>query len=302
VLAIAAMALTACGSDFTGVKLTMVTGNASGVYYKLGGALADAWTAQLGVAHPQVVATAGSVDNLERLRTGQADVGFSAADAAFDATLANRPRKLRALARMHDDYLQVVVRADLPAHELAGLKGLRVSIGEPGSGVEFIAKRLLGSAKISSDTDLVTRQLGLGDSLTAMRDGTLDAFFWSGGVPTPGVTNLAESIPLRMLDLSAVLPVLRKQYPVYGSATLPASAYGLPGGPITTLVVRNFLLATDAMSDDVAEALVRGIFLAQPQLQKANSAARSIEIRSAIETTPVDLHPGAARYYRSVKV
>ena len=105
-----------------------------------------------------------------------------------------------------------------------------------------------------------------------------------------------------MLDLNDVLSKFRQQYPVYGSATLPASTYNLQSGPVITLVVRNFLLVHENMPDDVAEALVRQLFEGQPELVKAHSAARTIEQRSAIETSPVPLHNGAMRYYREAKV
>jgi len=305
VLALAALAMTGCGAGFDHVKLTMAAGSDTGVYYKLSTALADGWTRDPGIPRPQVVSTAGSVDNLERLRTGQAQVGFSAADAAEDGQAAPGGHRLYALARMHDDYLQVAVRADVPATKLADLRGLRVSVGAPDSGVRLIAERLLRSADIPPD-ELKVRYLDLNATTDAMRAGELDAFFWSGGVPTAGVTTLASTVRIRMLDLEDVLPGLRGQYPVYGSATLPASAYELPGGPVTTpvttLVVRNFLLVTDAMPDDVAEALLRGLFRAQPDLVAASPVARSIEVRSAIETTPLPLHPGAKNYYRDVKV
>ncbi|MEU6155482.1 TAXI family TRAP transporter solute-binding subunit [Actinosynnema sp. NPDC047251] len=306
VLALAALSVTACGDDFDQVKLTMVAGSDTGVYYKLSTALADAWTRNPGIPRPQVVATAGSVDNLERLRTGQAQVGFSAADAAEEAQADTSGHRLYALARMHDDYLQLAVRDDVPATKLADLKGKRVSLGARDSGVKLIAERLLRSADISPTEDLQPRYLDLNATTDAMRDGALDAFFWSGGVPTTGVTTLATTVKLRMLDLDDVLPNLRRLYPVYGSATLPASAYELPGGPvtkpITTLVVRNFLLVTDAMPEDVAAALLRGLFQAQPELVAVSPVARSIEVRSAIETTPLPLHPGAKSYYRDVKV
>ncbi|WP_281262211.1 TAXI family TRAP transporter solute-binding subunit [Umezawaea tangerina] len=304
VLALAAMALSACGNDLSALKLTMASGVEKGVYNRLSMALADAWTEQLGIEHPQVVSTNGSVDNLGRLRTGQANVGFSQADAAEEAAGTPGQHKLYALARMHDDYLQVVVRADLKVNRLADLKGLRVSIGSSTSGVRLIADRLLKSAGISPDADLRVQHLDLNDASAAMLAGNLDAFIWSGGLPTAQVTQLAQSVKVTMLDLSDVLTKLRADFPVYGSAELPASAYNLPGQdePITTLVVRNFLLVTDAMSDDAAEALVRGLIEAQPRLEAASLAARSIEIRSAIETTPIPLHPGALRYYRDVKV
>ena len=292
--------------DFDQVELTMAAGSDTGVYHKLSTALADAWTRDLGIPRPQVVVTAGSPDNLERLRQGTAQVGFSAADAAEEAQGNTSGHQLFALARMHDDYLQVVVRADVPATKLSDLKGRRVSLGARDSGVRLIAERLLRSADISPTEDMDVRYLDLNATTDAMRDGALDAFFWSGGVPTTGVTTLARTVKIRMLDLKDVLPGLRSRYPVYGSATLPASAYELPGGPVTapvtTLVVRNFLLVNDTMRDDVAAALLRDMFKAQPELVAASPVARSIEVRSAIETTPLPLHPGAKAFYRDVKV
>ncbi len=291
----AATVLTGCGSTLEDVKITMATGSEGGVYYTLGNALADVWRGRLGIVRPQVVATPGSKDNVLRLVNDQAQVGFSQADALEGVEGAS---KLRALARMHDDYLQVIVRNDLPATRLDQLAGLRVSIGARDSGVEIIARKLLKSKNV------VPQELNLNvdDSAQAMREGKLDAFFWSGGLPTASITRLTRDLGVRMLDLRDDLPDFREQYPVYGSATLPASTYNLASGPVTTLVVRNFLLVSASMPDDVAEALVRQLFEGQPDLVKAHSAARTIEQRSAIETSPVPLHDGAMRYYREAKV
>jgi TRAP transporter TAXI family solute receptor len=291
----AATVLTGCGSTVTDVKITMATGSEGGVYYSLGNGLADIWSGRLGIVRPQVVATAGSTDNVTRLVNNQAQVGFSQADAVEGVEGASR---LRALARMHDDYLQIIVRADLPVTTLAGLSGLRVSIGADESGVRIIARKLLQAENVTPQEV----NLGLDASAQAMREGRLDAFFWSGGLPTATITGLTKGLGVRMLDLKDVLSTFRQRYPVYGSATLPASTYNLQSGPVTTLVVRNFLLVTESMPDDVAEALVRQLFEGQPELVKAHSAARTIEQRSAIETSPMPLHNGAMRYYRETKV
>ncbi|MET9229738.1 TAXI family TRAP transporter solute-binding subunit [Lentzea sp. NPDC003310] len=291
----AATVLTGCTSTVSDIKITMATGSEFGVYYSLGNGLADVWSGRLGIARPQVVRTDGSRDNVLRLVSNQAQVGFSQADALEGVPGSE---KLRALARMHDDYLQVIVRADLPVTKLRELSGLRVSTGATGSGVEIIANRLLKAANVTPQAV----SLGLDDSAQQMQEGKLDAFFWSGGLPTPSITNLTKGLGVRMLDLKDDLPQFRQQYPVYGSATLPASIYNLQSGPVITLVVRNFLLVQESMPDDVAEALVRQLFEGQPDLVKAHSAARTIEQRSAIETSPVPLHNGAMRYYREVKV
>ncbi|GAA3851506.1 TAXI family TRAP transporter solute-binding subunit [Saccharothrix violaceirubra] len=304
-LALVVLSATACSVDFSTVRLTIAAGGTAGEYYALGKALATEWERSPGVARPAVDVTDGAVDNLGRLRTNRAQVGFAQADAAAaigTAQVMAGEHRLYALARMHDDYFQLVVRADLPVHKLADLRGLRVSTGAAVSGTRFIAELLLDVAGIDPDTDLQVRHLDLESGKNAMVAGTLDAFFWSGGVPTKTITDLAGVVGLRLVDLADVVPRMVERHPVYGWATLPASSYPIPGGAIKTLVVRNFLMVNDTVSDDLAEALTRGLFAAQRTLAEVSPAARSLDTRSAIETTPIPLHPGATRYYRDVKV
>lgn len=286
-----------CEQRFDGTRLTITTGSRGAVYDQLGTALAAAWAANLGFT-PDVLPSAGSGQNLARLLDAGADVGISAADAAATRAAAPGGEHLQALARMHDDYVQVVVPASSRITKPADLRGLRVSVGSDDSGVRLIADRLLAALGLSGETDLDRRGLAIDDAADALARNEIDAFFWSGGLPTEQVTALAQRIPIRVVDLSDVLPALSRQYQVYQAATLPASAYRLPG-PVTTLLVPNFLLATDRMADPVAEALTRGVFAAQPALAAANRAARSIDVRSGIETVPIPLHPGALASYRS---
>jgi uncharacterized protein len=292
-----------CGGRFGGTRLTLGTGGSQGVYYTLGGALADAWHDELRLAErPAVRTTAGSVDNLQLLAAGAVDVIFSTADVADTALTAPGPprRAPRALARIYDDALQVVVPADSPITRLADLRGRRVSVGATDSQVIVTADRLLSAAGLSAQHDLSATQLGIDESIIALRYGTIDAFFWSGGLPTGGLSALAGARPIRLLDLSPVVPAIRASYPVYDVGTVPAAMYGIPE-PVTTLFVRNFLLVAAEMPDELAGALVAGMFAAQDRLVAANPAGRAIDTRSAIGTQPVPLHPGAERFYRSAK-
>jgi TRAP transporter TAXI family solute receptor len=305
-----------CASRFTGVRLALATGGTQGVYYNLGNALADAWQAQLGLdARPAVLATAGSVDNLDRLASRRADVAFSQVDTAADQlarTPADDPRSPRALTRIYDDVVHVVVPASSPVATLADLRAARVSVGAPDSGVRVIAERLLavaGLSRLSTDpavaglspaTDFQALQLGINDSVEAMAGGEIDAFFWVGGLPTRGVTTLAQTLPIRLLNLEDLITPVRAAYPVYAAGTVPAQSYGIPD-PITTLLVRNFLVVRAEMPDDVANALVDGLFAAQEQLAAASPAALTIDLRAAIGTQPVPLHPGAERFFRGEK-
>ncbi|GEL24394.1 C4-dicarboxylate ABC transporter substrate-binding protein [Pseudonocardia sulfidoxydans NBRC 16205] len=298
-----AAVLSACTSAWADVRLTVAAGATQGVYYTLGGALADVWRDHLSLAvRPEVLSTEGSGQNLALLAGGRADVAFSQIDTAADALAATPtgPRSPRALARIYDDATQVVVRADSPYRALADLRGARVSIGAENSGVTPIAQRLLRGAGLDPDRDVQPATLGINDSVAAMRDDGIDAFFWSGGVPTVGVATLATTVPVRLLDLHDVLPRVRGAYPVYSTGTVPAQTYGIPD-PITTLLVRNVLVVPAAMPDDVAAALVDGLFAEQPRLAAASAAALTIDARAAIGTQPVPLHPGAERFYRSTK-
>lgn len=291
------LVLTACTAAFDGVKLRIAAGNSGGVYYKLAQTLATAWQSGLGIDRPEVLPTQGSPDNVARVLAGQAEVAFVAADVAADDY--RRHPGLAALARIHDDYLHVVVRADSAIRSVAQLRGHRIAIGSPASGVEYIAKQLLDAAGLTGAVTTTTPRV-LDDSVKALLNGEVDAFFWSGGLPTPTLVDYNLRGSLRLLDIADLMPKMQTASPVYGTATIPASTYNQPV-PVTTLVVPNFLVVPKSMRDDVAEALVRGLFDARNQLAGANPAALSIDVHPGIETQPIPLHPGALRYYRAQK-
>jgi TRAP transporter TAXI family solute receptor len=229
-------------------------------------------------------------------------VGFCAADVAVDGAVDGaRPRHpLQALARVHDDAIQVVVPAESPVRRLADLRGRRVSVGARNSGVLVIAPRLLAIVGLTAERDLSASMLGLGDSVVALERGEIDAFFWSGGVPTAGVEALAARRPVRLLDLTEEVVGLRARYPVYDVTTVPARTYGLPD-PVTTASVRNVLLVTADMPVARAETLTRVLLEGRETLAQADPAGRAIDPRAAIGTQPVALHPGAAAAYRGLK-
>ncbi|WP_300013858.1 TAXI family TRAP transporter solute-binding subunit [Pseudonocardia sp.] len=300
----AAALLPSCSSPLADVRLRIATGSASGVYFQLGTALARAWQAELRFTrHPEVLNTAGSVQNVAMLAAGEADVVFSQADAAASGLAglaADDPAAPRALARIYDDVLHVVVPADSPITTVDDLRGARVSVGATNSGVALVAGRLLDAAGLAT-ADLRAVQLGLDGSAAAMAAGQIDAFFWSGGLPTPAVRELAEGLPIRLLDLDAdgVLTAVRARYPVYAPGTAPAQIYRGVTVPVTTMLVRNYLLVDAALPDDLAAALVRVLFEEQAMLSEAGPSTMTIDPRAAISTQPILLHPGAERYYRS---
>nr|WP_232327908.1 TAXI family TRAP transporter solute-binding subunit [Kibdelosporangium sp. MJ126-NF4] len=289
------LVLTSCTSVTAELRLTIATGFPGGVYNKLGNALATEWSRQMGMPRPTILPSEGSPDNIGKLTAGQADIAFSAADAASDS----RNDRFSALARIYDDYLHIVVRADAPIETVADLAGKRIAVGAANSGVKKIADRVL---EITGVVAAERHELGLQASADALKRGEIDAFFWSGGLPTDEIVQLSKIESIRLLDMSTLMSKIRKKFRYYGTATIPLSMYRLAKTvPVTTLTVPNLLMVTDRLSEDAAKALTQGIFVARRELAATTTAANAIDIRSAVETQPIPLHPGARDYYRDEK-
>jgi uncharacterized protein len=287
-------ALPACGSAFAGVRLRIATGSTAGEYFRLGRALAAVWQERLGLtALPEVLPTNGSPENVSLLATGAAEVAVSQLDVAADRTGQS---SLRALAAIYNDALQIVVPAASPIRTVADLRGRRVAIGSESSGVMYVALRVLAAAGLTGENDVRRLRLDLAGSVTALRGGEVDAFFWVGALPTRTVDELAATLPLRLLDLEPLLDALRERYPVYTPGTVLAGTYRIDD-PVVTLQVRNVLLVDAKLDTALVEAMTGAVFAEQQRLSDATQAARTVDARSAILTQPVPLHDGALRWY-----
>ncbi len=236
-----AVTLTACGgdrgndADADGGRLSIATGNTTGVYYQLGGGYARLIGQNVPGWSATAEATGASVENIRRVVAGDSDIAFTLADSAADAATGKNsfdaPQPIRALARIYSNYTQVLVRSDAGVKTLADLKGKAVSTGSPNSGTEVIALRLLAAAGLNPDQDITRQKLSLPETVQAMKDGTVKAMFWSGGLPTSGVTDLITSLKdgVQFLDLGTELPELQAEYgDVYQAATIEPSVYGTP--------------------------------------------------------------------------
>ena len=278
-------------------QITIATGNSTGVYYALGGGLASLISAN---TTPKATAaeTGASVQNIQQLVAGEYDVAFSLADTAADAVRGQGaftgPQEIQALARIYSNYTHVVVQRSAGVRTVADLRGKRVSTGSPKSGTEVIANRLLQAAGLDPERDIQAQRLELGKTIDAMKDGSIDAFVWSGGLPTGGVTDLFTSAGDRVefIDISDLLPKMKEVNPVYAEGAIPASAYGTPSD-VSTIVVPNLLLVrTDFPANDAC-AITRLMFDKKADLEKVHPAATELDPRVAADTAPVELAPGS---------
>ncbi|WP_029138330.1 TAXI family TRAP transporter solute-binding subunit [Nakamurella lactea] len=300
-----ALLLAGCGpSPRSSRPIVLATGDTKGVYYSYGIEVANALAFELGGVTIEVRSTSGSVDNLQRIARGTADLAIVAADAALDAASgrANFPAPVSfdGVARLYDDFIHLVVPADSPIRSVTDLPGHRLSLGSPGSGTELIAGRILETAAVSIDP-ADNLHLGINECILAMSQGRLEAFFWSGGLPTVGVTELAATTPIRLIDIGGLSAGMRTLAGLsYRSATVPARTYGIPE-EITTIAVPNYLVVARNMSEDLVFGFTEGLFRHRDEMAQRVSAIGKLDIGRAIYTAPIELHPGALRYYRSTR-
>lgn len=279
-------------------SLPIATGAPDGVYYRYGQRLAYWLQHRLDRVRPSVDSTTGSVENLHRLSSGRDLLAFVAADAAGAAASGQGGRPtIGALARLYDDYIHLAVARAAPIKSIGDLRGRRVSLGAAGSGVEIVARRVLSAAGLHP----IPVHLGLEDSITALRAGRIDAFFWSGGLPTAGVMQLARLMPTRLIPLDTLAPVIsRRNGPYYRAATIPQGTYeGVDAVP--TLALANYLVAPTTLDDGLVYRVTDTLIRKRDAVAEGVPSAESLNVRDAIQTGPLPLHAGALRYYRSIK-
>ncbi|WP_063780975.1 TAXI family TRAP transporter solute-binding subunit [Nonomuraea sp. SBT364] len=301
VVAVAAL-IAGCGGG-PGNRLSIATGGTTGVYYVYGGGLASQLSNNIANTQATASVTSASIENIKLLATGKADIGFSQSDTAADAVNGTgsftEKQPVKALARIYDNYAHVVVAPGVTAEKVADLKGKTVSLGPPNSGTQVVARRMLEAAGLNPDSDISKQQLSINESVQAVKDGTIDAFVWVGGLPTAGVVDLATSKPdMKMLDTSDVLAGMQAKYgKQYVGLDIDMDVYKLTGS-VKTVGIANVLLVPDSMNEQLAYDITRTLFEKKAELAKVHPEAEKLDRALAQQVEPVALHPGAARYFK----
>ncbi|MDT4988703.1 MAG: uncharacterized protein QOI74_2797 [Micromonosporaceae bacterium] len=286
-------------------RLFVATGNTSGVFYQFGGGYADLISQYLPGYEARAEPTGASGDNVARIVSGDMDVALCNGDTAADAAIGHgayqgKPLPVRALARLYRNTMQVVVRGDQNIHAIADLRGKRVSTSTLNSGTDVLAGRMLEAAGLNPDSDIRRLRLSLSETVNGMRSGTVDALFFTGGLPTPGITDLIDSAPGKfvVLPTAALLSALQSKFgQAYTEAPIGKAVYHTPAD-IDTIVVPTMLLVSATMPDDLAFQLTRLLFVHQSELAKVHPEGANFDLANGPKTDPVPLHPGAVRYYR----
>jgi TRAP transporter TAXI family solute receptor len=309
-LALAAVALGAMiggGALAQQQNIAIATGGTGGVYYPMGGGMANVLSKHLPGVQATARVTGGSVDNLKLVGTGQSEVAFTMVDAARDALkgedkFKGNPVELRTLMVLYPNRMHVVSVEGKGIEKMSDLKGKRVSTGSPGSATEVMAFRVIEAAGLDRDKDMKRERLGVAESTNALKDGKIDAYFWVGGLPTAAVTDLGATpgVKLKLVDHSDVVEKMNAKYGgIYSEGVIPAKTYPGQDKDNKISVVQNILVADAKMPDKQVYDIVKTLFEKRDEVALAHGEAKAIVLDTQNKkNTTIPWHPGAEKYFK----
>ena len=309
----AALAISGAASAQEKYSLSIATGGTGGVYYPIGGGMANILSKYVPGMQATAEVTGGSVDNLKLIATGKPYIAFSMADAGQDAYRGEDKFKgtkvpLRTLMILYPNRMHVVTIEGTGISKMADLKGKRVSTGSPGSATEVMAFRVIEASGLDKDRDITRERLGVAESVNAIKDRKLDAFFWVGGLPTAAVTDLANTpgIKIKMIDHGDTVDKMNKKYgQLYVHDTISTATYKGMDADNKIATVWNILVSNENLSDKTAYAIVKTIFDHKADLVAVHKESENFTLENQkASASPIPFHPGAMKYFteRGVKL
>ena len=283
--------------------INVLTGGTSGVYYPLGVALAKVYSDNIEGVKTQVQSTKASVENIKLVTQGRGEIGFAlgdsvkaAAEGNAEAGFPEKVEKLRAIAAIYPNYVQVVASKDSGITDLEGLKGKALSVGAPASGTELNARAIFGAAGMSYDDLGKTEYLPFAESVELIKNRQLDATLQSAGLGVASIRDLAASLPITVVAVPA--SIAEKLGAPFQAVEIPAGTYDGQDEAVPTLAITNILVTSSDVDEELAYQMTKQMFEHLGELTAAHNAAKAIDPKTAAKNLPVPLHPGAERYYK----
>jgi len=285
--------------------LTIGTGGSSGPYYTIGGAMAKVFKEKLGY-NASVQSTGASVENVNLLKAKKIDLAFAMSDVVSFAYNGQENFKetgaikdLRAMSGLYLNYVQIVTLKDRNIKSVADLKGKRVGVGAPNSGVEVNARMVLNGHGITYD-DIKPDYLSYAEAIEQLKNNAIDAAFVTSGLPNATVIDLmttkdVEIVPIQAADIDK----LAQQFPFFVKAEIPAGTYKNEQ-PVPTAAIRNIMLIRADLSEEQAYKITKTFFENMDAFREAHSAAKEIDVKEAGKDLVIPLHPGAEKYFKEV--
>ncbi|HJV95727.1 MAG TPA: TAXI family TRAP transporter solute-binding subunit [Albitalea sp.] len=303
-LAVAAVALGLVAAAHAAEFINVLTGGTSGVYYPMGVALSQVFGRAMPDVKASVQATKASGENLNLLQAGRGEIAFTLGDALSDAWkgdaesgFATPLKKLRGLAGIYPNYIQIVASADSGIKTLADLKGKRISVGAPKSGTELNARAVLKAAGLAYKDFAKVEYLPFGESVELMKNRQLDVTLQSAGLGVASLRDLSVATKIVVVEVPADV-VAKVGDPAYQPAIIPANTYEGQTRDVPSIAIQNFLVTHEGVSADTVYKMTKALWENLDALAAAHAAGKSVKKENALKGMPLPLHPGAEKYYR----
>jgi TRAP transporter TAXI family solute receptor len=294
------------------VRLSIATGGTGGVYYPLGGGMANIISKYIPYTEATAEVTTASVDNCRLVGAGKAELALIMADTGWDAYQGRAQFKekipLRTVAVLYPNNMHVVTIEGKGIEKVTDLKGKRVSTGAPGSGTEVMALRVIEAYGLDPTKDMTRDKLGVSESAGALKDRKIDAFFWVGGLPTAAVMDLGATpgVKIKLISHADAVPKMRETYgPIYVKGVIPAKTYPGQTVDVPISVVWNLLVCSEKMEGDIVYDILKTFFERKPELVASHREASNLSLEYQVGGgSPIPFHPGAFRYFteKGIKV
>ena len=305
--AVAAFGFATAGAQEKKARISIGTGGTAGVYYPLGGGLAAILSKYVPGVDATAEVTGGSVANLQLIGGGKSEIGFTMADSAWDAynglaKFKDKKVGLRTLAVFYPNRMQVATVVGTGIENISDFKGRRVATGSPGSGTEVMTMRMIEAYGLDPDKDVKRERLSLAESVNALKDGKVDALTWVGGVPTPGLTDLAATPgkTIKLISHGDAAEGMRKKYgPLYVKNKILANAYPGETRETTNVDVWNLLVVPESADENLIYQVTKTLFEKKDELVKVHKDAAFLSLDNQLTGgSPIPFHPGALKYFK----
>ena len=287
------------------VRISIATGGTGGVWYPYGGIMANVISKYLPGVEATAEVTAASVDNAKLIGADKVDLAFMFGDVGYEAYMGKGRFKekipMRCLASLYPSITHIVCLEGKGINTVSDLKGKRVSTGAPGSATEVVACRILEAFGIDPEKDVTRDRLSASESAGALKDRKIEAYFWTGGIPTSSVVDLAATPGMKIKLLGhaeAVDKMVAKYGPIYYKNVCPKNTYPHVDYDVVTVTAGNFLTCLEKTDEKLAYSITKVLFDHKSDLEAGHKVAQQLTLESAVLGSPYPFHPGAIKFYK----
>ncbi|HHV39200.1 MAG TPA: TAXI family TRAP transporter solute-binding subunit [Tepidimicrobium sp.] len=292
--------------DAGGTKyISIATGGTAGTYYPLGSALSQIFNDNIDGVTANVESTGASVENIELIAKGDADIAFIQNDITYYAAEGievfegkDKVENLRGLAMVYPELVQIVATKDSGIESVEDLKGKKVAIGAPGSGTEANARQILAIHGLDYDDLGKADFLSFDEAAAQLQDKQIDAAFITAGIPTAAITEVSQNTDIVVVSVSEdKINEAIEEYPYYIGIEIPKGTYEGQEADISTIAVMAMLVVPEDLDEDLAYNMTKTIFEQRDDIIATHERGKDIQLETALTGMPIEVHPGAMKYY-----